>query len=171
MNRKRKDVDIRLFERTTLDHDTGCVVWTGCLSEGYGILSIGNVPTRLHRYMYERFYGPISGGLFVCHRCDNRACINPEHMFLGTQADNMHDAYAKGRTSTAPMVRRGESHHGAKLTEADVLEMRRIYDATPKNGKWPRGRHGLQRILAKRYGIGFGEVNYIVNRKSWTHLP
>ena len=74
--------------------DNGCLVWTGhCCNRGYG-KSMGR-PT--HRIAYERAKGPIPPGMFVCHACDNRRCINPEHLWLGTNADNMRDMKAKGR--------------------------------------------------------------------------
>lgn len=90
-----------------------CQPWEGRLDrDGYGITSIKGKPIRAHRLAWIETHGPIPDGLFVCHHCDNRACCNPTHLFLGTHSDNMKDAYKKGRITiprTGPKIRDGKS--------------------------------------------------------------
>jgi hypothetical protein len=96
----------------------GCIEWQRSVTSGYGQISIDGRPMRAHRIAYELAYGPIPQGKFVCHRCDNPKCINSEHLFLGSNRDNMHDAKTKNR------IRNGEKHPGAKLTDAQVRHIR-----------------------------------------------
>lgn len=78
-----------------------------------------------HRLVWELVHGPIPAGMVVCHRCDNRGCINISHLFLGTQADNVHDAIRKGRASPPPRTT-GENHHKTKLSDANVRTVRQL---------------------------------------------
>jgi hypothetical protein len=86
----------------------------------------------------------------VCHRCDNRLCVEPRHLFLGSIEDNTADMMQKSRQA------RGERHSQAKLTEADVVHIRREYGSGP-----------TQREIAKRHGVSIGTVSMIVNKKIW----
>lgn len=81
----------------------GCWVWTGGTTgppPKYGCFFDGKKYVRAHRYAYEQAFGPIPDGLFVCHHCDNRLCVRPDHLFVGTQSDNIRDMWSKGRGST-----------------------------------------------------------------------
>lgn len=106
-----------------------------------------------HRASYRAFRGEIPSGLFVIHSCDNPSCVNPAHLRLGTPAENSRDMVARGRQY------KGESHHKAKLTESDVLEIRELL------------RSGATQLeLAKRFSITRRSVNGIKNRKTWAWL-
>lgn len=133
---------------------------------GYGLLQIWDWPTRkqrhlyAHRVNYEAAHGPIPEGLQVCHRCDNPPCIRPDHLFLGTAKDNSHDAKRKGRLSR-DHGRPGATNASAKLSEAQVIEIRRAYAAGEAN----------QSDLARRFGVKPSTVSMVVLRKNWRHLP
>lgn len=150
--------NLTLAERLALhvepQPDTGCIHWTGGnLVRGYGRIRV--TPSRFelaHRVAYELRFGPIPAGLFVLHRCDNPLCVNPDHLFPGTHADNMRDMVAKNRAADA----RGEKNPRAKLTAPDVQVIRA--SAAPLAA------------LAAQYGLALEYVRQIQKRKSWRHL-
>ena len=133
--------------------ESGCWLWTeGCFSHGYAAFWLDGRQHHAHRVSWEFNVGPIPEGLCVLHKCDVKSCVNPAHLFIGTQADNMQDMVRKGRKWTAP----GEAHSNAKLTEAAVLAIRA--DERP------------YRIIADELGVSQALVCNIRQRTAWTHL-
>lgn len=167
-----------------------CWLWTAATNmHGYGVYkATGDRQKRVHRLAYEQLVGPIPPGFNILHRCDVRRCLNPAHLFVGTQADNTRDAILKGRHPIRPEslrppgapkyvrkgYRRGDEHHSrtdpktvrrgeaspqARLTEADVLTIREQYAAGVS-----------QRALALKFSTHFGNIHAIIKRKSWVHV-
>lgn len=100
MPRSRRSVEDRFIEKI-IKLPSGCWEWTGAtVPFGYGVFQLGRGVgvTRSHRFAYELWVGPIPEGMFVCHTCDNPPCCNPEHLFLGSNGDNMKDMHAKNRS-------------------------------------------------------------------------
>ncbi len=135
--------------------ENGCWEWIGNIDrDGYGRYG---VKTKAYRYSYERFKGSIPEGMCVCHNCpggDNKKCVNPDHLWLGTHEQNIHDKEKKGKQN------KGEIHGRVKLTEKDVIDIRRRF----KNGE-------LGTELAKEYGVTSGLIYHIKNFKIWRHIP
>lgn len=132
--------------------ECGCWLWTGSSNPlGYGTFKLDGKAQMAHRASWMLHNGPIPAGLCVCHKCDTPACVNPDHLFLGTNADNVADMVRKGRQSTA----RGEASGLAKITEREAVE---IFQAA-----------GLQRDIAARYGVHQVQVSAIKCRLTWAH--
>ncbi|MDY3555321.1 HNH endonuclease signature motif containing protein [Gemmata sp. JC717] len=113
----------RIFDRVTKS-ESGCWLYTGGISStGYGIASVKGRSAHVHRMAFELRCGEIPDGMCVLHRCDVRRCINPDHLFLGTLADNNRDTMQKDRTDD----RRGEKNTQVKFTDEQVKQMRSMY--------------------------------------------
>src|SRR3990167_11374075 len=109
----------RLFSK--IKKDKGCWNWNaGLFQNGYGSISINDKTYKVSRVMYELSFGKIPKGMLVCHRCDNKKCINPKHLFLGTHKENMLDMVKKGRQS------KGEDNGRNKLTEKEIKKIRKL---------------------------------------------
>ena len=137
-----------------------CWEWMGTVIKnrgGYGYFKIDGKQRRAHRFSWVLAFGEIEGGLFVLHRCDNRRCVRPSHLFLGTHQDNMDDMVRKGRATGCPS--KGEAASNAKLNESQVLEIR----ALKKAGE-------IYPSIRKKFGIAHHTAWAIVNRKTWTHI-
>jgi len=135
----------------------GCWGWkTGLDGSGYGQFWLNGRNVRAHRVAYELEIEPIPDGQLVCHRCDNRACVRPAHLFAATNAENMADMAHKKRTR--PQC--GELNASARLTEVDVLAIRRLWAA----------RSMSQTRLAKQYGVSRGAITGVIYRANWRHV-
>lgn len=133
----------------------GCWEWQGSKSRGYGQIEANGKPYLVHRFSYWLHYGEIPKGkgwhgLCVCHSCDNRFCVNPDHLWLGTHADNMRDAKQKGRFS-------GENAGNVKHTFKDVAKIKEMY----ATGKYS------QRKLGKMFGVSHTNIYAITKGKLW----
>jgi len=139
-----------------------CWEWTSRLTKkGYGRFAVSQKRLAAHRASWFLHYGPIPEGMFVCHHCDNPKCIRPDHLFLGTHRDNMRDMARKGRAIKGRKgpPRWGQGNPNAKLTEADVLQIRRAY----KNG-------GVtQCSLGTLYGVHRTAISDILIGRTWAH--
>ena len=140
----------------------GCWIWTGCLGkgryDGYGRVNRRGISKLAHRWSWELANGPIPNGKIICHRCDNPPCVNPEHLFIGTDKDNMLDMVAKGRHSKTHSCF-GEKHSNAVLTEEAI---RKIF-ALQKDGM-------TQRKIASIFKISQPAVSLVLNKKTWKHV-
>ena len=141
----------------------GCWLYDGAKeTNGYGYLSSplpdGPQFITAHKLAWILTYGPVPEGKLVLHKCDIRACCNPEHLFLGDDAANMADKMAKKRQAL------GEDNSRAKLTENQALEILRDFRAETK-------RKTNARELAMRYGVNTGAIHAIIAGRSWKHLP
>jgi hypothetical protein len=138
-----------------VDKSGECWNWLGGkYKPGYGKFWYQGKMESAHRMAYQLAVGSIDNGMFVCHRCDNPGCVNPDHLFLGTNQDNVNDAIGKDRHS------RGTRNGRAKINAKDVLSIREMY----ATNNWS------QSALAKMYGVGQTEISNIVIGKTWQSI-
>lgn len=156
MQGKKQDWRERFWLYVDRTSDDQCWLWTAYeRPDGYGQLRVEGRGIVAHRVSWMLHYGPIPDGLFVCHKCDVRLCVNPNHLFLGTAADNQTDMAAKGRGRGGE--KRGDKNSNAKLTSHQVAEIRQLY---------AQGS-GSCRSLAKQFGVSKSMINYIVRGLNW----
>lgn len=147
--------------KAILDHvnilPNGCWEWTGCFGQdGYGKVKYMKKTKRAHRLAFELYTGgSIAADILVCHRCDNRKCVNPLHLFLGAPSDNSLDMTNKMRQA------RGSRHGATHITEQDVLDIRAAYSF----------RKTTQKHLGVKYGMTSEAIGHILRRKTWKHVP
>lgn len=149
---------MRFWGRVDKKAPGGCWLWTGFVGPDlYGQATVNRKSAaKVHRVSWELANGSIPKGLFVLHRCDVRLCVNPAHLFLGTQRDNMDDMKAKRRHKF------GEKNEHAILTDADVREIRRTY--------WFKGHRSNAVELAAKYGVGKGALVAAAVGRTWRHV-
>ena len=141
----------RFWKKVDKNGANGCWNWTASSNEkGYGQFKLGLRMVRVHRISWELAFGEIPDELWVLHQCDNPPCVNPAHLFHGTNQDNVDDRQQKGRTPA------GEQHSSHKLSDIQVLEIRRRYAMGTET----------QSDLAKVFRVDRSQISHIVNHKS-----
>lgn len=156
-----KKTDIAPAHRPDLG---GCWLWTGWKSPtGYGSIHSGGRRAagrqkRTHRVSWELHYGDIPDGACVLHRCDNRACVRPDHLFIGSQQENIEDMRQKGRARAK--FQQGQAHAMATLNDDDVARMRIM----AREGAWASD-------IAKEFGVTTAIASNAIRGKTWSHIP
>ena len=148
-------IDIRIAKYT---NKTGtCWLWTGGIyPDGYPRIALTHTKTvRVSRYLWEQSNGPIPDGLYVLHKCDNPLCVNIQHMFLGTQQDNMTDMINKHR-QYRPI---GEIHYRTNLTTLDIILIRYLHSCGITYEK-----------LARSYNMSCSAISAISLGRRWSHV-
>ncbi|WP_312595429.1 HNH endonuclease [Brevundimonas sp.] len=148
----------RYESRIEVGAPSGCWLWSaGAMPDGYGCVRPNGRTLLTHRLAYEARHGVgAASGHLVRHRCDTPACVNPDHLVIGTPAQNSRDAVDRGRMA------RGEKVAGSRLTETDVRAIRAAYV--------PHSKHANQRALARHYGVDQGTIMQLLLRKTWRHV-
>jgi hypothetical protein len=150
--------DIQRFHQKYSKEPNGCWEWIEHKTHnGYGQMHFNGAKRRAHRISYEIHKGNIGEGLLVCHTCDNRKCVNPKHLFLGTHKDNHSDMVNKGR-AVSPVNRNqsGESNANSKLQTTDVQDIR-----------WLAKLGVAKDSLADSYKVSVKNIVAILSYRSW----
>lgn len=149
-----------------VDKKTGCWNWLKPNSIGYGQFKINGRNIGAHRVSWIIHNGDIPEGLNVLHKCDNRRCVNPDHLFIGTQQDNVDDMIEKGRKNyfCNPPIMSGENNPRARLNFKQVKEIRKLYKERVSSGK------GSIKKIADRFNISYTTAHSIITRKTWKGL-
>jgi len=139
-----------------VDEKTGC--WNVNshyqYSNGYYALYVSGKREMAHRFVYERHFGTIPDGMLVCHHCDNPRCVNPEHLFLGTDAGNAEDKIKKGRANPP----KGEEHNRSAFTNEEIAYIREHAEISNSE-------------MARRMKVGKAAIYKVRSRRTWKHLP
>ena len=156
MARKRKEITWEINENE-------CWICTShCFNDsGYPVHRINNKLKRISHTIYEKYKKEIPKGLIICHHCDNPNCINPNHLFIGTHADNIIDKIKKNRQAKGKkmsLVTRGENNGSHKLTEKEVIEIRKNDEKLS------------QRKIAQKYKVNQTTIFKILHNKTWKHI-
>ena len=149
---KRRSIKERFWSK--VDKGSKCWVWTAGTNRGYGEFWIEDRMHKAHRISYEMEYRSVPPSMCVLHTCDNPPCVNPKHLFVGSQKDNIADAHSKGRLKNGTSL--GSMHWCSKLTEKQVSII--LKDTR------------THRKIAKEYKVSRSTVSLIKQRKTWKHV-
>jgi len=150
-----KVLEEKFWEKAVRQTDNECWNWSGNInSNGYGRVLIKKEHIFAHRASWMIHFGEIPKGMHVCHHCDNRACINPVHLFLGTNLDNINDKMKKGRQS------RGIERPAAKLDNNKVRKIRYLFHEREYSNK----------KLSMMFNVAKSQISEVVHYKSWRHV-
>jgi len=144
----------RFEEKYYKDQETGCWEWTANTRNDYGGIRDGDQYRCAHRVSWELHNGEIPEGKIVCHHCDNPSCVNPNHLFIGTQKDNVQDMVNKKRHNF------GEKAPVSKLTKSKVKNILDEYT----------GEYGEVTAMSEKYNVGRSAISKIVNGDNWKHV-
>lgn len=148
----RKSLEERFFSKTRREGE--CLIYTGSLSKsGYGQFWAYGTTLRAHRFAWELKHGPIDLYVLICHKCDNKPCVETEHLFEGTELDNMQDWKAKG------LSRFGERGTKAILTHENVLEVKKL-----------SAEGSTDKSIALRFGVHRTTISKIITGVNWSHV-
>ncbi|MEK6884344.1 MAG: HNH endonuclease signature motif containing protein [Nanoarchaeota archaeon] len=137
---------------------SGCWIWKRSKTDvGYGHLTFDGIYYSAHRFSYIIYKGEIPKGLFVLHKCDNRLCVNPKHLFVGNQSDNMKDCYIKNRHARISVL--GQEAWNSKLKDKDVVKIKKLY----KMGL-------IQKKIAEMFNVDRSLISRVINNKRWKHI-
>lgn len=160
-NRSRgySDLDVaRVLSVRTTETNGGCLEFQGFRNQdGYGIICFRGKIMGAHRVAWMIKNGKIPDGMYILHRCDNPPCCNVDHLFIGTQKDNMQDCVSKGRLTRNP--RKGDRHPLSKIKERDIPEIRFLLQGGTS-----------QTVIARRFGVSRSTIEQIKYGKTWKHI-
>lgn len=145
----------RFLAKVCPEPGSGCWLWRGMVvASGYGMVRFERKMYMAHRLAWKFFRGEIAAGLVVCHKCDVRACVNPDHLFVGTMMDNMTDMKEKGRSP------HGDNHSRSKLSAKKVKRIKTML---------AEGRMRVSEI-ARAFGVSHTAIDCIANGRTWRHV-
>jgi hypothetical protein len=154
MSKTKEITKERIESKVERIPEAGCWIWMGATQvRGYGEIISNNRKYLAHRASYEAFIGEIPKGMYVCHACDNVYCVNPAHLFLGTQKQNLQDMASKGRSTI------GERNPMAKLTEDDIKDIKYLISTGLSDTK-----------ISVEFCVSRQTINNIRNGKVWKNV-
>ena len=155
-NEQKADRMRKTFDKYVIRNGEYCWKWKGCITPGgYSAINVYRKKEQAHRVSWMIYKGEIPDGMFVCHRCSNRECTNPEHLFIGTHQDNMKDMLNKGRK----FIKSGSKYNFAKLNEKKIIKIMKMIHSRYSD-----------RQISEQFNVTRPTITNIRNRKAWKHV-